>query len=162
MLDWLIKDLVKTLVNTLWDAAVAIVGWAFKLPLWLTENRSDRSIRLQKERQRKLMATLTYDNVRNIVRKDGKERVRIVRDGENFGAVVEGYDPRTQGWSPLQAVGAGCNYDSIEAAEAEAVSVAPWLKSQERNAGAAPPTTPGTVRPAADAGRAPSSSASDR
>jgi len=130
----MLDAVIKIIVTTLWNAIVALLGSVFRLPLWLTESRSDRLERYQKEGERKLLATLTYESVKNIVRKDGKERVRIIRDGENFGAVLEGYNPRTQNWLPLQAVGVGCVYDSVESAETEAASAAPWLKPKERNA----------------------------
>lgn len=125
---------IKLIVTALWNAFAALLGAVFGLPRWLTESRADRLARYQNEADRRVLATASYDTVKNIVRKDGKERVRIVRDGENFGAVLESYNQRTQDWRPLQAVGAGCVYDSVESAETEAASAAPWLKLEARKA----------------------------
>ena len=89
----------------------------------------------EKASDQRLLATLDCDSVKSVVRKDGEERVRIIRDGENFGAIVEVLtsEGSCSCWTPVRMLGAGCIYDSAESAEAEAVSTVSWLKSRNES-----------------------------
>ena len=75
-----------------------------------------------------LASTKTYTTVKEIVRADGTQRVRIYQGGNDaFGGVVEDRRNEDGEWSPFHFIGAGCVYDSPQAVEEEAKSTVPWL-----------------------------------
>jgi hypothetical protein len=74
--------------------------------------------------------------VRKIMtRADSHERVRIVQNGQYFGAILDFRHPRL-GWSPGHILRHGIGYSSPELAEVEARFAVPWLQDWKEQAGA--------------------------
>jgi hypothetical protein len=90
---------------------------------WLVEpggyfRRLEERAKLRAERRLKILESST--SVKEFVRDDGRERIRIFRcPNETFGAVVE--SSRDHGiWIFDMLLGPGAVFDSVEAAELEA------------------------------------------
>jgi hypothetical protein len=120
MFDWIIKVLVETLFQ--------VIGAVVRFP-FSRVSRWERFCQRNEERDRRLEVTRTYPEVKCQVHERGTERVRIVREGENFGAVIDNWESITDEWMPTRILGAGMVYDSPEAAEVEAKTAAPWLNA---------------------------------
>jgi hypothetical protein len=84
--------------------------------------------RARVESEKRLRATLACPTVKIILRDRANERLRIYRNGDCFGAVTETSKASPATWRPDQILGAGCVYDSPEAAEVYAAEILPWLR----------------------------------
>ena len=88
----------------------------------------ETALKDEKIRRQQLDETLSYPASKVVTRSDGKERVRIVQRGQNFGAVVDFDDPKC-GWSPEHILAGGFVYESPTVAETEARAVLGWLNA---------------------------------
>ena len=84
----------------------------------------------QRRRNETLMATLAYDCVKEILSPNGQERLRIIRDGESYGAVMDVSESSEKGWVPTYIMGPGCVYDSVESAVTAAIAAIGWPKAK--------------------------------
>jgi len=70
--------------------------------------------------------------VKEILRSDGRERVRIFeRSNHTFGIAVHRQPEDTEAWFASVSPISGAAYDSIETAEREAAVVIPWLRENK-------------------------------
>ena len=77
---------------------------------------------------------LSYRALKILTRPDAQERVRIVQNGQNFGAVLDFHHPR-YGWSPGHILRDGITYRSPEVAEAEARAAVSWMEDCKEESG---------------------------
>lgn len=82
---------------------------------------------------------LNYRALKVMTRSDAQERVRIVQNGQNFGAILDFHHPR-YGWSPGHILREGITYQSPEVAEAEARDTVSWMQDWKEEPG--PPSEP--------------------
>ena len=73
-----------------------------------------------------------------MTRADAHERVRIVQNGQYYGAILDFRHPRL-GWSPGHILRDGITYSSVEQAEAEARVAVLWLQDWKEPATPAEP-----------------------
>jgi hypothetical protein len=98
-------------------------------------------IRVRRER-RTLVADETKRNllppvitVKEIVRPDGRERVRIfLRPEGTYGVAIDHAPLDELGWCPPTSLGTGAVYASVEIAEREISLTLPWRHTHEENA----------------------------
>lgn len=80
-----------------------------------------------------------YRVVKIMTRADTHERVRIVQNGQYFGAVLDFRHPRL-GWSPGHVLRDGIVYSSAELAEVEARFAVSWLENWKEPPSSSPTT----------------------
>jgi hypothetical protein len=91
--------------------------------------------RQQRSAEKAKLAIEPNVTIKQIVRADGKERVRIIRVGEAaFGAVLERHHKSTGEWLLEVIVAPGAVFDSADVAESEAARIAPWVRPDMINA----------------------------
>ena len=105
------------------------------------EPASEDTLKEERIRRQRLGETLSYPASKVVTRSDGKERVRIVQHGQNFGVVVDFDDPKS-GWSPEHILAGGFVYESPTIAETEARLVLSWLKSENQEPNQPPEPMP--------------------
>ena len=74
-----------------------------------------------------------------VTRSDAHARVRIVQQGQHFGAVLDFHHPQ-YGWSPGHILRDGIIYQSPEVAEAEARHAVSWIQHWQEEPGRVSPT----------------------
>src|SRR5690242_13715990 len=92
----------------------------------------------------------SYRALKIMTRADSHERVRIVQNGQYFGAILDFCHPRL-GWSPGHILRDGIIYASPEVAEAEARVAVTWLQDWKEQPGV--PSHPELVQAPRDRAR---------
>lgn len=95
------------------------------------EPAAEGVLKEERAHRQKLGETLNFPVIKVMTRADDKERVRILQNGQDFGAVVDFDDPKC-GWSPEHILAGGFIYESAAVAEAEARAVLSWLNDSNQ------------------------------
>lgn len=102
----------------------------FCVALWWRSRYTLRSWRRNEKRRKAIEPNVT---VKEVVRFDGKERVRIIRcENETFGAVLERRNREEGEWLVELIAAPSAVFDSAEVAETQAATIAPWLNSAKK------------------------------